>query len=64
VTLNFCVPQKLYDMPSGSFDDWVFDYMFSLANFTCYATLVHEFQSFSLNRVYVLYVLILPISYT
>jgi hypothetical protein len=43
VTLNFCVPQKLYDMLSGSFDDWVFDYMFSLANFTCYATLVHEF---------------------
>jgi hypothetical protein len=42
----------------------VFDYMFSLANFTCHATLVHEFHSYSVNKVYVMYVLILPISYT
>jgi hypothetical protein len=51
VTLSYCVPKKLIDMLSGSFDDCVFDYMFSLANLTCHAILVHEFHSYSLNRV-------------
>jgi hypothetical protein len=48
---HFCVPHKLNDMLLGSSDGWVFDYMFSLAYFTSHATLVHEFYSYSLNRV-------------
>lgn len=33
------------------FGDYVFYYMFSLANFTCQKILVPEFHSYSLNKV-------------
>jgi hypothetical protein len=33
------------------FGDYVFYYMFSLANFTCHAILVHEFYAHTLNKI-------------
>jgi hypothetical protein len=51
MTLIFYVPQKHNDMLSGSFDDSVFHYKFSLANLTCHEILVHELHSYSINRV-------------